>query len=181
MGACVTLAVGSSGGIDHRPSVNSVSPAALPTQVKKFLGLEGYWLIHGDEFKVGASDASSPPPLAPLTHPLLPLNSLPLTHLPKPTNSTHAHTHALPQVGGEALGACKGFLEAKCNLVVDTGTSILTGPTKHINDIMDKIGSVVVVVVMVMVMVVLVLVLVVAVLVLTVMRCSGRSTRTARA
>ena len=82
------------------------------------------------------------------------------------------------------MGACKGFLEAKCNLVVDTGTSILTGPTKHINDIMDKIGSVVVVVVvvvMVMVMVVLVLVLVVAVLVLTVMRCSGRSTRTARA
>merc|ERR1712032_60029 len=40
------------------------------------------------------------------------------------------------------MSACKGFLEAKCQLVVDTGTSILTGPTKHINDIMDKIGTV---------------------------------------
>lgn len=41
------------------------------------------------------------------------------------------------KVDGESSGACKS-----CPLVVDTGTSILTGPTKSVNPLLAKIGNV---------------------------------------
>lgn len=67
----------------------------LPTQ--KFLGNAGYWLINGDDIKIG----------------------------------------------GESLGSCTGWLSGnKCKMVVDTGTSVLTGPTKKLAPILAKIGNV---------------------------------------
>ena len=66
----------------------------LPGQ--KYEGLQAYWLIHGDDIKVG----------------------------------------------GESMDSCDGTLSKKCKFVVDTGTSILTGPSKKLEPIMDKIGEV---------------------------------------
>ena len=47
------------------------------------------------------------------------------------------------KVAGESMGSCKGFLSGnKCQMVVDTGTSVLTGPSKKIAPILSKIGNV---------------------------------------
>ena len=47
------------------------------------------------------------------------------------------------KVGGESLGSCKGWLSGnKCKMVVDTGTSVLTGPSKKLAPILEKIGNV---------------------------------------
>jgi cathepsin D len=63
----------------------------------KYEGLEAYWLIYGDDIKVG----------------------------------------------NETAGNCKDPLTLnKCQFVVDTGTSILTGPSKRINPMIEKIGDV---------------------------------------
>ena len=40
------------------------------------------------------------------------------------------------------MSACGGLLSKSCNFVVDTGTSIITGPSKKLNPIMEKIGEV---------------------------------------
>lgn len=44
-------------------------------------------------------------------------------------------------IGGEATGACKD-LTGRCQFVVDTGTSIITGPSDKINPMIEKIGNV---------------------------------------
>ena len=46
------------------------------------------------------------------------------------------------KVDGTSMGSCKGLLSSKCQFVVDTGTSILTGPSKKIKALEDKIGTV---------------------------------------
>ena len=46
------------------------------------------------------------------------------------------------KVNGVATGSCKGLLSSKCQFVVDTGTSILTGPSKKIDPLISKIGAV---------------------------------------
>jgi|EP00937_MAST-01D_sp_MAST-1D-sp2_P006038 hypothetical protein len=46
------------------------------------------------------------------------------------------------KVDGVATGSCGGLLSKKCKMVVDTGTSILTGPSKKINPLLEKIGNV---------------------------------------
>ena len=45
-------------------------------------------------------------------------------------------------VDGKATGSCKGVVASHCQFVVDTGTSILTGPSKKINPLMEQIGTV---------------------------------------
>jgi len=45
------------------------------------------------------------------------------------------------EIGGTSLGSCKDVV-GHCNFVVDTGTSILTGPHTKINPILEKIGNV---------------------------------------
>ena len=37
------------------------------------------------------------------------------------------------KVDGTSMASCKGLLSSKCQFVVDTGTSILTGPSKKSN------------------------------------------------
>jgi cathepsin D len=44
-------------------------------------------------------------------------------------------------VGGTSTGACKDLI-GKCQLVVDTGTSVITGPGAKINPIIAQIGTV---------------------------------------
>lgn len=80
------------GGVDSKYFTGDFT--YLPTQ--KFLGNQGYWLIHGDDVKVG----------------------------------------------GSSTGACSGWLSKSCALVVDTGTSIITGPSSKLNPIISKIGTV---------------------------------------
>ena len=47
------------------------------------------------------------------------------------------------KVDGVSIGSCKGWLSGnKCKMVVDTGTSVLTGPTKKLAPIIAKIGNV---------------------------------------
>jgi hypothetical protein len=47
------------------------------------------------------------------------------------------------KIDGTSMGSCKGFLSGnKCQMVVDTGTSVLTGPSKKIAPIISKIGNV---------------------------------------
>ena len=47
------------------------------------------------------------------------------------------------KIDGNSLGSCKGFLSGnKCKMVVDTGTSVLTGPSKKLAPIIGKIGNV---------------------------------------
>ena len=46
------------------------------------------------------------------------------------------------KVDGSSMSACGGLLSKSCNFVVDTGTSIITGPSKKLNPIMEKIGEV---------------------------------------
>ena len=46
-------------------------------------------------------------------------------------------------VGGAAMGSCKGlFSGGHCSMVVDTGTSVITGPSAKLKPIMAKIGTV---------------------------------------
>jgi len=45
-------------------------------------------------------------------------------------------------VNGETLGVCGGLLTQKCQFVVDTGTSIITGSSKKLQPIIDAIGVV---------------------------------------
>jgi len=45
-------------------------------------------------------------------------------------------------VGGESLSLCKGFLSRQCKFVVDTGTSIITGPSAKLQPLLEKIGNV---------------------------------------
>ena len=41
------------------------------------------------------------------------------------------------------MGSCKGWLSGnKCKMVVDTGTSVLTGPSSKLQPIIEKIGNV---------------------------------------
>ena len=46
------------------------------------------------------------------------------------------------KVDGQSTSACGGLLSKSCDFVVDTGTSILTGPSKKLNPIIEKIGEV---------------------------------------
>lgn len=46
------------------------------------------------------------------------------------------------KVDGESTSACGGLLSKSCSLVVDTGTSIITGPSSKLNKIIEKIGNV---------------------------------------
>lgn len=62
----------------------------------KYEGIQAYWLVHGDDIKVG----------------------------------------------GQSMGSCNGLIYKKCQFVVDTGTSILTGPSSKINPLIQQIGNV---------------------------------------
>jgi len=44
------------------------------------------------------------------------------------------------KVGGTSIGACNAF--TGCEMVVDTGTSVLAGPVKAVNDLIKPIGNV---------------------------------------
>jgi len=44
-------------------------------------------------------------------------------------------------VGGTSMNACNGIV-GHCNMVVDTGTSVITGPHTKLNPIIEKIGTV---------------------------------------
>ena len=47
------------------------------------------------------------------------------------------------KVSGTSTGDCKaGWLSKGCRMVVDTGTSIITGPSSKINPLMKQIGTV---------------------------------------
>ena len=46
------------------------------------------------------------------------------------------------KVNGASTGSCKGLISPHCQFVVDTGTSILTGPSKKINPLIAQIGPV---------------------------------------
>jgi cathepsin D len=45
-------------------------------------------------------------------------------------------------IGGASTKACDGFFSKGCSMVVDTGTSIITGPSKHIQELTDAISKV---------------------------------------
>lgn len=45
-------------------------------------------------------------------------------------------------VDGASLDLCKGFLTQKCKFVVDTGTSVITGPHAKLQPLINKIGNV---------------------------------------
>lgn len=45
------------------------------------------------------------------------------------------------EVGGTSMGSCKDVV-GHCNFVVDTGTSVITGPHTKINPLLEKIGNV---------------------------------------
>lgn len=45
------------------------------------------------------------------------------------------------EIGGSSMGSCKDVV-GHCNFVVDTGTSVITGPHTKINPILEKIGNV---------------------------------------
>eukprot|EP00939_MAST-03C_sp_MAST-3C-sp1_P002843 g2843.t1 len=47
------------------------------------------------------------------------------------------------KIDGQSTGSCgSGFFQKSCNLIVDTGTSVLTGPSSKLNPIISKIGEV---------------------------------------
>lgn len=46
------------------------------------------------------------------------------------------------KVNGQSMQACGGLLSKSCNFIVDSGTSVLTGPSSKINAIASKIGEV---------------------------------------
>jgi len=64
-------------------------------KAQKYEGLLAYWLIHGDDIKIG----------------------------------------------GSSMDSCKDLV-GHCNFVVDTGTSVITGPHTKVNPIIEKIGNV---------------------------------------
>jgi len=80
------------GGVDQKYYKGEFS--YFPTQ--KFLGNQGYWLIHGDDIKVGGTSQKS----------------------------------------------CGGLFSKTCSFVVDTGTSIITGPSAKLKPIISSIGEV---------------------------------------
>lgn len=45
------------------------------------------------------------------------------------------------KLNGQSTGACKGIFSSKCATVVDTGTSVLTGPSSVINQLLPKINA----------------------------------------
>jgi len=44
------------------------------------------------------------------------------------------------KLNGQTTGACKGLFSSQCYMVVDTGTSVITGPSSKINPIIAKIN-----------------------------------------
>eukprot|EP00455_Lapot_gusevi_P028286 TRINITY_DN3011_c0_g1_i14.p1 TRINITY_DN3011_c0_g1~~TRINITY_DN3011_c0_g1_i14.p1 ORF type:complete len:394 (-),score=165.28 TRINITY_DN3011_c0_g1_i14:141-1322(-) len=43
-------------------------------------------------------------------------------------------------VGGKSLNACKGWFSSSCSMIVDSGTSLITGPSSVINPLLSQLN-----------------------------------------